>query len=364
MPFHIALLAVIITVKNNNLSSYGLAKYKVSEHSSRIIRFKYFFSNNSPSQFFMSGDLAFISGKCVVEKSEQCMTISYASIINNNPNREFNLTEVPICIPHCMISVVVNRNPKRTEDFIHFGAECTEYNSVMGSSNIKMDMTILYPIQSTRFKHLGSLGSNIRVANTYLVSGLFRFSDSGKIMIEASDIDYSKSPLLTFNTPEISSSSLSNTRSIFDIIVDDIDSVAEYSSKKPSYVEHNTVSASSSSKTLPSLTIIDVEANSSLEKKDYIKKPSYNEDNTVFASNSSKILPSLFGIDAETNLSSEKKDNIDLSINSKNSNKECNSEHEYSENENLLDENRQEEDSQPKKRKRVTRIVKKDKGKK
>src|SRR5260363_34433 len=91
MPSHIALLAVIITVKNNNLSSYGYAKYKVSEQTSRTIRFKYFFSNNSPSQFFTSGDLVFISGKCVVENLEQCMTISYASIINNNLNHEFDL---------------------------------------------------------------------------------------------------------------------------------------------------------------------------------------------------------------------------------------------------------------------------------
>ncbi|CAG8712870.1 41940_t:CDS:2 [Gigaspora margarita] len=305
MLSYIALLAVIITVKNNNLSFYGLAKYKVSEHSSCIIRFKYFFSNNSPLQFFTSNDLALISSKCVVEKSEQCMTISYASIINNNLNCEFNLTE---------------------------------YNSVTGSFNIKMDMTILYPIQSTRFKHLGSLGSNIRVANTYLVSGLFRFSDSGKIIIEASDIDYSKSPLLTFNTSEISSFSSSNTHSIFDIIANDIDSVAKYSSKKPkpSYIEHNTVSASSSSKTLLSLTVIDIEANSFLKKKNYIKKPFYKEHNTVSASNSSKILPSLSEIDIETNSSPEKKDNIDLNIDSKNSNIEYNSEHKYSENKNLF----------------------------
>src|SRR5260364_25360 len=128
MPSHIALLAVIITVKNNNLSSYGLAKYKVSKQTSRVIKFKYFFSDNSPSRFFASGDLLFVSGKCVVEKSEQYMTISYASIVDSNPNREFDLTGVPVCIPHCMISVVVSRSPKRTEDFIHFGAECTEYN--------------------------------------------------------------------------------------------------------------------------------------------------------------------------------------------------------------------------------------------
>ncbi|CAG8845556.1 28974_t:CDS:2, partial [Gigaspora margarita] len=274
MPSHIALLAIIITVKNNNLSSYGHAKYKVSEQTSHTIRFKSFFSNNSPSQFFTSGDF----------------------IINNNPNHEFDLVGVPMCISHCMISVVVSHIPKRTEEFIYFGAECTQYNSITGSSNIKMDMTILYPAQSIKFKHLGSLGCNVRVTNTYHVSGLFRFSDSGKIIIEASDIDYLKTPLLTFNAPEISFFSSSNTCSIFDIITDNINSINKDSFKKSFYIEHtanNNYGTPSSSKTLPALTV-------------------------------------------------------------------C----EYGENEILLNKNKQEENNPPKKRKRGTRIVKKDKGKK
>ncbi|CAG8798713.1 11094_t:CDS:1, partial [Gigaspora margarita] len=153
------------------------------------------------------------------------------------------------------------------------------------------------------------------------------FSDSGKIMIEASDIDYLKTPLLTFNAPEISSSSLSNTRLIFDIIADDIDSINKDSSKKSFYIEHTAnynYGTPSLSKTLPALNIVDAKADSSLEKNNY----------------------------------------IELDANKKDNNKEYDSECEYRENEILLDKNKQEENDPPKKRKRGTRIVKKDKGKK
>ncbi|CAG8758845.1 10123_t:CDS:1 [Dentiscutata erythropus] len=324
MPSHIALLAVIISIKNNSISSYGLAKYKPSEQTSRTIRWKYFFSNNSSSQLFAPGDLVFFSGKCAVEDSQQCITVASASIVDNqNPNREFDLTSVPICVPHCMISVVVNHNAKQTEEFIYFGVECVEYNSVTGSSNVKIEMTVLYPVQSKRFKYLGSLGSNITVGNTYIVSGFFRFSDSGKIMIEATDIDYSKPPVLTFNILEISSSSSSHTHSILDIIADDIYFTSNHPSKKPSYSEHDAIPIPSSSKVLSTLPIIDVEATASVEKSNC----------------------------------------IDLDAEDKDNNSEHNSEHEYSENENLLDENDQEEDYQPKKRKRGTKTVKKNKGK-
>ncbi|CAG8475557.1 22474_t:CDS:2, partial [Gigaspora rosea] len=97
-----------------------------------------------------------------------------------------------------------------------------------------------------------------------------------------------------------------------------------------------------SSVTLPSLAIVNVETNSSLEKKDSIK--------ILLILN---ITPSLLLVY-----------NIELDADDKDGNEECNSEHKYSENENLLDKNGQENNDQPKKRKRVTRIIKKDKGKK
>ncbi|CAG8817972.1 16745_t:CDS:1, partial [Racocetra persica] len=125
MPSHIALLIVISSAKNNRLCSYGLAKYKLSDQTSRNIRWKYFFPSNTLPQLFNSGDIVFISGKYVVEHSEECVTVTYASIVGTGkPEREFDLTNVPTCIPHCMISVGINRIPKTTEEFIHFGAEC------------------------------------------------------------------------------------------------------------------------------------------------------------------------------------------------------------------------------------------------
>ncbi|CAG8825054.1 21115_t:CDS:2, partial [Gigaspora margarita] len=74
---------------------------------------------------------------------------------------------------------------------------------------------------------------------------------------------------------------------------DNIDSITKNSSKKPSYIEHNTISTSSSSKTLSFLTVIDVETNLSLEKKNYIKKSSYIEHNTISTSSLSKTFFSL-----------------------------------------------------------------------
>ncbi|CAG8828476.1 17673_t:CDS:1, partial [Dentiscutata erythropus] len=83
--------------------------------------------------------------------------------------------------------------------------------------------TVLYHSQSKRFeKYLGPFRSYIKLDNTYLISGLIKFSKSGKIMVEATEIDY----LTTLNNTmlESSSSTLSGTRSIIDIIADDIES--------------------------------------------------------------------------------------------------------------------------------------------
>src|SRR5260363_207572 len=131
MPSHVALLVAVTSVKNNRTFSYGLAKYKFSKEVSQIVRWKYFFPTNEQPQLFTPGDLVFISGKYVIENLEQCITISYASIINNeNPNREFDVSDVPECVPHCMISVMVNRKLKEIEDYVHFVVESVEYNPV------------------------------------------------------------------------------------------------------------------------------------------------------------------------------------------------------------------------------------------
>ena len=145
MPSHVALIVAITSVKNYRTCSYGLAKYKLSKDVSQTIKWKYYFPVNEQPRLFASGDLVFISGKYVVENSDQCVTVTYASIIDNeNPNREFDTSDVPTCVPHCMFSMTVNRKPKELDEFIHFGVESVEYNPVTGTPDVKMQMTVLY----------------------------------------------------------------------------------------------------------------------------------------------------------------------------------------------------------------------------
>ncbi|RIB19755.1 hypothetical protein C2G38_2035809 [Gigaspora rosea] len=179
MVSHASLLVVIISVKSYCSCSFGLAKYKLTKELSQTIKFKYFFSTDQPPLMFASGDIVFISGKFIVENLEPCFTIAYSTIVNSdNPNREFNMSDVPISMPHCLYSVMVNREPKKVANFIHFGVETVEYNSV-----------------------------------------------TGKIMIEATDIDYLKTSTIGISGTE-SSRSTTNIPSIIDIIDDDIDSVS------------------------------------------------------------------------------------------------------------------------------------------
>ncbi|CAG8483905.1 28576_t:CDS:1 [Gigaspora margarita] len=176
---------------------------------------------------FTTGDIVFILGKYVVENSEPCFTIAYSSVIGNeNPNHKFNTTTLPICVPHCMYLAIVSREAKEVSEFVHFGAETIKYNSITSKPNVKMDLTIIYLFQSSRFKYLGPLGSNIKLHSTYFVSGLFRFSKSGKMMIEATDIDYLRTSTIGITTPE-SSSLTANTLSIIDIIDDDVNSIMQ-----------------------------------------------------------------------------------------------------------------------------------------
>ncbi|CAG8713806.1 43165_t:CDS:2 [Gigaspora margarita] len=186
MPLHVALLVAVTSVKNNRLFSHGLAKYKFSKEISQTVRWKYFFPTNEQLQQFTPSDLVFISGKYVVENLEQCITISYASIINSkNPNCEFDISDVP---EHA------NHKLKEVEDYVHFGVESIEYNSV------------------TIGKHV------FRV-------GLFKFLKSGQIIIEATDIDYLRTSTLNYNTFKNSLIN-SRNRSIIDIVADDIESIS------------------------------------------------------------------------------------------------------------------------------------------
>ncbi|CAG8661929.1 17088_t:CDS:2, partial [Cetraspora pellucida] len=157
------------------------------------IRWKYFIPTDPPAQQIMFSDIIFISGKYIIENTEECVTVAYASIVNTeNAEHEFNSYNVPVCDPHVMFYVGVNRKPKETEDFIHFGI----------------------------------VGANIKVGNKYTISGHVKFSDLGKMMIEATDIDYVKGSEFNYNTSENSSSIKSNVRSIINVIADDVESTS------------------------------------------------------------------------------------------------------------------------------------------
>ncbi|CAG8751911.1 14842_t:CDS:1, partial [Dentiscutata heterogama] len=245
---------------NSRYCSHGTAKYKLSNEASQTIRWKYFIHTNTSPQEFAPGDIIFISGKYVVENAEPCMTVAFASTIDTGkPECEFNIHDVPVCDPHGMFYVSVNRIPKDKEDFIYFDAECTKYNSVTGSSNIKMDMTILYPSKSTRFKYLVLLGANIKSENKYIISGFVKFSDSGKMIIEVTDIDYVKSTDFNYNIVESSSSTKSNTWSIIDIIADDIESQSTKNDKPVSSGARNNNTAFDSCETLKNKATVTIE---------------------------------------------------------------------------------------------------------
>ncbi|RIB21032.1 hypothetical protein C2G38_2079361 [Gigaspora rosea] len=225
MVSHVALLIVMVFVKSNRLCSYGVAKYKLSKNLFQSIKFKYFFPMDQPVNTFNNGDIVFISGKYIVESSEPHFAIAYTSVVDDkNPNREFDATDLSECVPHCVYSVTINRDPKRIEEFIHFGAEAVESNSVTSKPDIKMDITIVYPHNSPKFKYLGHLGSNIKPRANYFVSGLIRFSKSGKMIIEATDIDSLKTSTININLSESSSLATPNAPSIIDLIDDDLNS--------------------------------------------------------------------------------------------------------------------------------------------
>ncbi|CAG8512972.1 22063_t:CDS:2 [Dentiscutata erythropus] len=190
MVSHVSLIVAVITVKNNSHACI----VSLSIKSSQMIKFKYFFSANQSPQLFTTGDVVFLSGKYIVENSKPCFTIAYLSIIENeNQNCEFNATTLPVCVPHCIYLVIVNREAKKVNDFINFGAETIKYNSVT---------TTLY----------------------LFYIGLFKFSKSGNIMIEATNIDYLRTSTISITASEITSS-ITNKPLIIDIIDDDIESI-------------------------------------------------------------------------------------------------------------------------------------------
>ncbi|CAG8602726.1 2592_t:CDS:2 [Cetraspora pellucida] len=190
MVSHVTLFVEIVSVKTNHLCSYGLANYKLSKDLFQSIKFKYFFPTDQPITTFESGDIVFISGKYIIENTEPYFTIAYSTVINDaKPDHVSEITNLPICIPYYIYSVTINHEPKKVNEFIHFGAEAIEYNSVTTKPDIKMDIIIVYPLQSPKFKYLGPLGSNLKLRANYFVSGSSLVTPHAPSIIDLIDDD-------------------------------------------------------------------------------------------------------------------------------------------------------------------------------
>ncbi|CAG8848898.1 20099_t:CDS:1, partial [Racocetra persica] len=136
----------ITEVKSSQLCLHGFAKYKPSNEMSYTIQWKYFFPINEQLQIITTGNIVYFSGKFVVENSEQCLIVASANILDAGySNHEFSIANIPSCILHCMLSAFVTHTPQKVNDFIHFGMECLEYNTITSTSNVKMKITVLYP---------------------------------------------------------------------------------------------------------------------------------------------------------------------------------------------------------------------------
>ncbi|CAG8790750.1 12435_t:CDS:1, partial [Dentiscutata erythropus] len=125
------LIVVITNVKSSHLCLQGSAKYKYPNETFQIIRWKYFFPINEPLQVITTGDIVFFSGKYIIENSDQCLTVGYASILSTrNSSHKSNIINIPPYIPYFMFLASITRVPKKVKSFIHFGVECLEYNPV------------------------------------------------------------------------------------------------------------------------------------------------------------------------------------------------------------------------------------------
>ncbi|CAG8699650.1 14077_t:CDS:1, partial [Dentiscutata heterogama] len=149
---------------------------------------------------------------------------------------------------------------------------CVEYNAVTRTPNVKMQITVLYSSQSVRFqKYLGPSGSNIKLGNTYFISGLIKFSTSGKMMLEATDVDYLKTLNMNYNVSESSSSTGPSTRTIIDIIADDVESVTAQKQEEhmDSLVKYDTTATRKSSENLSEIINADAKSNPSHGRKKF-----------------------------------------------------------------------------------------------
>ncbi|CAG8471742.1 16370_t:CDS:2, partial [Dentiscutata heterogama] len=132
-----------------------------------------------------------------------------------------------------------------------------------------MEIIVIYSTQSVRFRHLSVLGSNIKRGNIYLISGFVKFSDSD-------------------NSPK--------SRTIIDIIADDIEFSTAQTFNNQSFTNRDgTTASTSSSNIFPTFTYTDTGVNSTSDIKDYPNsgtekndKPQTNHEEVLFSDENNK----------------------------------------------------------------------------
>ncbi|CAG8755063.1 19019_t:CDS:2, partial [Cetraspora pellucida] len=156
--------------------------------------------------------------------------------------------------------------PKRTKDFIYFRAESIEYNSITGSFNTKIEMIILYPSQSVKFKHLDTSEINIKAEILILYQNF------------------------NFNISETLSDNVSKTHSIINIIADNVESGTTLTFNNLFSLDYSTVVTSTLFKILPAFTIPNTNMKSSFEKTNYLNLEDENNSEEQTKINEKKIL--------------------------------------------------------------------------
>lgn len=232
MPSHSTLIVIIITKEDSNSLTQGLAKYQLAENDFSIVRWKYFYPLQQPYTEFSVGDIVMFAGKFVVENSEQCITVSCASVIAiGDPTQEFEPTEIPLSVPHCLFTVLVSRDPKECGDSTYFDAGCYQYNSHTNSKNVYMKIRAFFSTNTPRFSYL-RINNSIKIGKTFVISGFIRRITSDFTMFEVTDIDFMTTSANTIQNVQVSTSlSDTNCHSDIDIMAEDTEFTASQSLK-------------------------------------------------------------------------------------------------------------------------------------
>ncbi|CAG8816451.1 27671_t:CDS:2 [Gigaspora margarita] len=92
----------MITKENSNSLTQGLAKYQLAKNDFSIVCWKYFYPFQQPYTEFLL---------------------------------EFETTEIPLSVPHCLFTVLVSHDPKEYSNSTYFDTGYYQYNSHTNSKN-------------------------------------------------------------------------------------------------------------------------------------------------------------------------------------------------------------------------------------